>query len=304
MQVPDEPQFTVGPRVGVAAWVNPTTVTGDQPIVIKRLNNQTSFSLGIHNGNIEMSVVLSTGKTVISRAPIAPDVWTHVAGMFDGTFVFLFINGQQFGQVFAAGTMRNVFAPLRIGATTQTQFFDGTIDDVFVSTCRRPGQAHRAVVHRPAVDVDRESGDQWTGPVRHHRALRRVGDRQRRRRLQRQRGKSTTCSSSLDPTISTNFTTSSFQNAIPGKRSTSVSRSPAPTTPTPACTSFRSRRQLREQLRAAEREAHLRAHRAHRLLRLDAPGADDHQHQRRRRSGGPQHALRVARRPASGRSVT
>lgn len=134
IQVPDEPQFTVGQRVAVAAWVHPNTVTGHQPIVIKRLNNKTAFSLGIHNGNIEMSVVLSTGTTVISSAPIAPGVWTHVAGMFDGTFVFLFIDGQQFGQVFAAGTLRNVFAPIRIGATTQTQHFDGIIDEVFLST--------------------------------------------------------------------------------------------------------------------------------------------------------------------------
>ncbi len=121
-------------RIGVAAWVHPNTVNGDEPIVIKRLNNQTSFSLGIHNGNIEMSVVLESGTTVISRAPISAGVWPHVAGMFDGTFVFLFINGQQFGQVYGAGTIRNVFAPLRIGATSQTQFFDGIIDEVFVST--------------------------------------------------------------------------------------------------------------------------------------------------------------------------
>jgi hypothetical protein len=134
VQVPDEPQFTVGPMVGVAAWVHPNTVTGDQPIVIKRLNNQTAFSLGVHNGNIQMSVVLTTGTTVISQAPIAPGVWTHVGGFFDGTFVFLFINGQQFGQVFGAGTLRDVFAPIRIGATTQKQFFDGIIDNVFVST--------------------------------------------------------------------------------------------------------------------------------------------------------------------------
>jgi hypothetical protein len=134
VQVPDEPQFTIDQHVGVAAWVNPTTVSGDQPIVIKRLNNKTAFSLGIHNGNIEMSVVLSTGKTVISRAPIAAGKWTHVAGLYDGTFVFLFINGQQFGQVFAAGNVRDVFAPIRIGATTSTQHFNGIIDEVFLST--------------------------------------------------------------------------------------------------------------------------------------------------------------------------
>src|SRR4051794_40894811 len=109
IQVPDEPQFTISNRITVAAWVHPDAVTGDQPIVIKRLNKDTSFSLGIHNGNIEMSVVLTTGKTFISRAPIQAGVWTHVAGMYDGTFVFLFINGQQFGQVIAGGQLRNVF---------------------------------------------------------------------------------------------------------------------------------------------------------------------------------------------------
>jgi hypothetical protein len=134
IQVPDEPQFTVSNRIAVAAWVHPNAVTGDQPIIIKRLNNQTSFSLGIHKGSIQMSVVLTTGKTFISSAPISPGVWTHVAGMYDGTFVFLFINGQQFGQVFAGGTLLDVFAPLRFGATTQAQFLNGTIDEVFVST--------------------------------------------------------------------------------------------------------------------------------------------------------------------------
>jgi hypothetical protein len=134
VQVPDQPQFTVGQHVGVAAWINPKTVSGDQPIVIKRLNNKTAFSLGVHKGNIEMSVVLSTGQTIISRAPIAANQWTHVAGMYDGTFVFLFINGQQFGQVYGAGTVRDVFAPIRIGATTQSQFFDGAIDEVFLTT--------------------------------------------------------------------------------------------------------------------------------------------------------------------------
>jgi len=38
------------------------------------------------------------------------------------------------GQIAAAGTLRNVFAPLRIGATTQSQHFDGIIDEVWLST--------------------------------------------------------------------------------------------------------------------------------------------------------------------------
>ena len=178
MQVPDQPQFTVDQHVGVAAWVNPKTVSGDQPIVIKRLNNKTAFSLGIHNGNIEMSVVLSTGKTIISRAPIAANKWTHVAGMYDGTFVFLFINGQQFGQVFGAGTVRDVFAPIRIGATTQSQFFNGTIDEVFLTTQTITSDVLTSLscIGRPST-LSVNPADERPGPAGHHRSLRRVGAR-------------------------------------------------------------------------------------------------------------------------------
>ncbi len=134
VQVPDEPQFTLGAHVAVAAWVKPTNVTGHHPIALKRLGNDTGFSLGIHDGNVEFSVVLSSGTTVLSRAPIATGAWTHVAGLYDGRFLFLFVNGEQVGQVLQVGTVRNVFAPIRIGSTTGTQHFDGLIDEVWLST--------------------------------------------------------------------------------------------------------------------------------------------------------------------------
>src|SRR4051812_19938163 len=108
VQIADEPQFTVSERVAAAAWVKPTGVDGDQPIVLKRLNTSTSFSLGIHKGNAEFSIVLANGKTVKSSAPIDPNVWTHVAGFYDGRFLFLFLNGEQVGQVAARGLIRNV----------------------------------------------------------------------------------------------------------------------------------------------------------------------------------------------------
>ena len=57
-----------------------------------------------------------------------------MAGMYDGRFVFLFMNGEQVGQVAAAGTLRNVFAPIRIGATTPVSAFKGVIDEVWLST--------------------------------------------------------------------------------------------------------------------------------------------------------------------------
>ena len=134
IEVPDEPQFAVTSRLAVAAWINPHTVQGLQPILIRRLDKQVSFALEIHDGNIEMSVVLDDGTSVVLRAPISAGVFTQVAGVFDGTFLALFINGQQVGQVYAAGTVRPVSAPIQIGGASPAQHFDGVIDEVFVST--------------------------------------------------------------------------------------------------------------------------------------------------------------------------
>ena len=153
VQIADEPQFTVSDRVAVAAWVQPTSVDGDQPIVLKRLNTSTSFSLGIHGGNAEFSIVLANGKTVKSLAPIDPNVWTHVGGFYDGRFLFLFVNGEQVGQVAARGLIRNVNAPIRIGATSQTQFMNGLIDEVWISTNPVTGSdiAALSCIHRPST---------------------------------------------------------------------------------------------------------------------------------------------------------
>lgn len=164
IQLPDSPQLALDSRIAVAAWVKPNTVQGNQPIVLKRQRDQTAFSLAIRNGNIEMSVVLDSGTTVLSRAPIAAGEFSHVAGLFDGTFVFLFINGQQFGQVYGAGTLRDVAAPIRIGATSQSQYFDGVIDEVFVSTdLQFPGElmARACIEHPSTFTVSPES----SGPV-------------------------------------------------------------------------------------------------------------------------------------------
>ena len=128
------PQFAVDQNLAVAAWVNPERIDGNRPVVLKRRQNDTAFSLRIQNSQAQFSVTLDNGKTFTSRAPIEANTWSHVAGLFDGRFVFLFVNGEQVGQVFAEGSIRDVDVPLRIGATTQTQRFEGRIDNVFIST--------------------------------------------------------------------------------------------------------------------------------------------------------------------------
>lgn len=134
VQIPDQPLFDLDQNLAVAAWVKPNTVSGTHPIVQKRGSSAFSFSLAVVNGDAVMKVMLANGVVKTSRAPVSPDVWTHVAGLYNGDFLFLFLNGQQVGQVSAAGTLKNVNGPVRIGRNTQEQRFRGRIDEVWLST--------------------------------------------------------------------------------------------------------------------------------------------------------------------------
>ena len=134
VQIPDQPLFDLDQNLAVAAWVKPNTVSGTQPIVQKRGNSAFSFSLAVIDGDAVMKVTLANGVVKTSRAPVSPDVWTHVAGLYNGDFLFLFLNGQQVGQVSAAGTLKNVNGPVRIGRNTPDQRFRGRIDEVWLST--------------------------------------------------------------------------------------------------------------------------------------------------------------------------
>ncbi len=131
--VPNSPSLTFGAAMTVAAWVHPSKVSGTQTIVDKQAGGQLSFSLGIKAGKVQFSVARAGKATITSSAPISANAWSHVAGVFDGTFVFLFINGQQVGQIFAAGTIKNANAPIRIGNSANQEPFSGTIDRVLLS---------------------------------------------------------------------------------------------------------------------------------------------------------------------------
>jgi len=132
VQVPEDPMFNIVDRVAVGVWVNPSQ-NQRGAIVNKRGPNRTPFELFIDRGDVVFSVDVQGRGIVTTRAPLRRNRWTHVGGMFDGRFVRLFVNGEQFGQVAARGTVRDRELPIRIGNNIAEDFINGSIDRVFVS---------------------------------------------------------------------------------------------------------------------------------------------------------------------------
>lgn len=83
----------------VMLWVNPDSVTGRRPLIMKRTsNNATSFGLTIRGKLFVFEACDKTGKWSYicnsDKTQIMPNVWTHLAAVVEeGKAVKLYVNG-------------------------------------------------------------------------------------------------------------------------------------------------------------------------------------------------------------------
>jgi hypothetical protein len=132
VSTPTVPELEFSSNAAVAAWVNLRSTKGTRLIAQSGDSKNNSFTLAIVDGILRFSVVLSNGQTFSSSAPVPKNEWVHVGGRYDGSFAFLYVNGERVGQVSAAGTLRPVADVVQIGGNGKT-FFDGLIDNVWLS---------------------------------------------------------------------------------------------------------------------------------------------------------------------------
>lgn len=132
--VPDGP-FTL------EAWVCPNTTQPTAGLAAK--TQQSEFGLLAENGVPHFLVHLG-GRYVSANgtAPLAPNTWSHVAGVFDGQSVSLFVNGERVAQAAGSGARQRNDLPLFLGADPDqqgnpTRAFDGWIDEVRLSAGAR-----------------------------------------------------------------------------------------------------------------------------------------------------------------------
>jgi len=128
--------------ITLAAWINPTSTTGVQRIISKwgDTDAEKSYLLSMGDaapGRIRFSIRVgtSTFKTVDSATTLASGTWYHVAGVYTGAAVKIYIDGKPDASVAATGQIRVTSTNLRIGHEgdgSGASYFDGKIDEVQV----------------------------------------------------------------------------------------------------------------------------------------------------------------------------
>jgi len=139
VDIADEQAFHLTTAVTLAAWVNPTQ-TGGLHTILNKWYAPDSYMLLIQNGQYQFSVALPGGQWGVdttASAPATTGVWTHVAGVYDGSTVWLYVNGALAAQASAspAGTpvaLQQSSRPLCIGNCPSWNAFAGLIEDVWL----------------------------------------------------------------------------------------------------------------------------------------------------------------------------
>jgi hypothetical protein len=130
-------------RITIETWIKvSSSSSGIEPVVTK--GNQ-SYSLNIDNAQnkFQMSIYNTAGqtRTVVSDSTYNIDSWCHVAGVFDGFNLNLYVNGVRQTPVNAFGyqMISSSADPFRIGgnASNPTSGLRGTLDEVRVSASSR-----------------------------------------------------------------------------------------------------------------------------------------------------------------------
>lgn len=129
-ELPDGP-FTL------EAWVNPSTTEGSQGIVAK--TQESEFALFQHEGAPDFSVHLD-GKyaTATGERKLTAGRWTHLAGVYTGEEVILFVDGEPVSRTKAGGARTKNQLPLYLGADPDERGnpvrpFRGRLDEVRLS---------------------------------------------------------------------------------------------------------------------------------------------------------------------------
>jgi len=136
VEIADRPSFHFKRAMTAAAWIKPAHTKDLQTIVNKCFALDT-FILLVERGSVKFSVSFPDPGNKWGRGEgvsiaIPANRWIHVAGVFDGARVYLYVDGVLVAQKAAPGTLQQSDRPVVIGHHPDWNAYTGLIDEVYL----------------------------------------------------------------------------------------------------------------------------------------------------------------------------
>ena len=130
-------------RITIETWIKVSSSSAEIEPVVTKGNRSYSFEIDNAQNRFQMAINNGMGqvRTIISDSTYNVDNWCHVAGVYDGVFLNLYVNGVRQTPVntFPFQNINISADPFRIGgnASSPTLWFKGALDEVRVSASSR-----------------------------------------------------------------------------------------------------------------------------------------------------------------------
>jgi hypothetical protein len=124
--------------ISLEAWIYPTQFPPSAPIIKKAGEGsaqQDGYGIEIDNSGLLFGVYVNGSWTLTGAASVPLNQWSHVAGVYDGTNLSLYVNGSlAVTQVHAVGQITPSGNDLQIGhdPANASRYFGGLIDEAAV----------------------------------------------------------------------------------------------------------------------------------------------------------------------------
>jgi hypothetical protein len=143
VSIPDSPLLdSLTTSITIELWLKTDQLTSDWTGIVTKGNSAWQLQATPGANTVDFNVSVSAGDLSGSQS-INDGQWHHVAGVYDGTNMFLYVDGTLDGSMPATGLIPQNSYPLSIGANTQAYvpgcgcnepgyFFNGLIDEVSI----------------------------------------------------------------------------------------------------------------------------------------------------------------------------
>lgn len=128
VHVPQSSTLNATSSVTICAWICPRSTGGFHPVLDKEWGNK-GYNLYVLDHQLHMRI----DSTVAQSGLIQTGKWSHVAGVYDGKSISLYLDGKGIGNR-TAGSLRVWDKDLYIGGCGDdtNRFMDGLIDEVYI----------------------------------------------------------------------------------------------------------------------------------------------------------------------------